>query len=109
MGHKFSEKDKKIFLKLAPESKTIISDYGHEFPFILRPISHKFSKDGNDFKRRISLLSKEELNYIVELILCDKEELCSLEEEDIFSFLDIVEKKLSLEKKNKIKDHLSIL
>lgn len=109
MSHKFSEKDKEIFFKLAPEAKTIISNNGHEYPFILRPISHKYSKDGNDFKKRILLLNKDELDYIVSLILCDKEELLSLEEEDIYSFLEIIEEKLSLEKKEEIKNHLSIL
>lgn len=103
MSRTFSEIDKKIFLKLMPEvNVALMSEFGHNYPFILRPLSHKFSKNSEDFKLRILRLNKEELNYLVDLILCDKEELNSLEEEDMEIFLDIVETKLNIETRTKI-------
>lgn len=109
MSHKFSDFDKKIFFKLAPEATSIVSKAGHEYPFILRPISHVFSKSSLDFQDRIQKLNKEEINYIANLILEDKEELRSLEEEDMISFLNIIESKISKEKKEQIKNHIGIL
>ncbi len=110
MGRTFSEYDKKIFFKLVPESNgSIRSLNGHDFPYILRPLSHRFSKDGDDFKNRISKLTKEELNYISDLILSNKEDLLGLEEEDIYSLLDIIEKKISTDKKKLILNHIGLL
>lgn len=46
MGRIFSETDIRIFTKLAPETGgNIQSGSGHAFPFILRPVSHRFAQD----------------------------------------------------------------
>ncbi|NPE28852.1 hypothetical protein HNV12_12985 [Methanococcoides sp. SA1] len=50
MGREFSDKDKEIFNKLAPENDdTHMSPMGHPYPFILRPISHKLMEDVDTF------------------------------------------------------------
>lgn len=110
MSREFSEIDKKIFNKLVPEiNSCFISEAGHQYPFILRPVSHKFSIDSDDFKNRILKLNKEEINYLSNLILSNKEELRTLNEEDIYIFLDIVEEKISSDKKKELKNHIGIL
>lgn len=110
MARVFTERDIEIFTKLAPESGgNVQSGAGHQFPFILRPISHRFSEDGEDFRNRISRLNEDDLIYLTDLILSNQEELRSLDEEDIESFLDLVSEKLSPEKKKEITNHLGIV
>lgn len=110
MGREFSERDIELFIKLAPESGgNVQSGAGHPFPFILRPISHRFARDAQDFKERINRLDAEDVEYLADLILANQEELRSLDEEDIESFLELVEKKISIEKKKEITNHLGIV
>ena len=110
MGREFSETDIRIFTKLAPESGgNIQSGAGHAFPFILRPISHRFAQDADDFKERIGRLDNKELEYLVDLILNDREELLSLDEEDFENFLNLVAERISPDKKKEIADHLGVI
>ncbi|MBQ3620775.1 MAG: hypothetical protein II940_03775 [Methanosarcinaceae archaeon] len=110
MGRIFTETDIRIFTKLAPETGgNIQSGSGHAFPFILRPVSHRFAQDADDFKNRISRLDNEEIEYLVGLILADQEELLTLDEEDFENFLDLVAERLSPEKKKEIADHLGVI
>ncbi|KXS44747.1 hypothetical protein HWN40_11765 [Methanolobus zinderi] len=110
MGRKFSETDQKIFDKLAPElSGDTMSASGHNYPFILRPISHKVAESGEDFKNRLEKLDTDELDYLVQLAMEGKEDIRSLEEEDIDSFMEIVEEKLSTEKMKELKAKLGLV
>jgi hypothetical protein len=55
MSRVFSDMDKQIFDKLAPElSGNTTSSAGHNYPFILRPISHKIAESAEDFRREWS-------------------------------------------------------
>ena len=68
MGRVFNEMDNKIFNKLAPElGGNTMSNAGHNYPFILRPLSHKIAEDGDDFRSRMNKLDKEEIEYPVHL------------------------------------------
>jgi len=70
MGRVFSDMDKQIFDKLAPElSGNTISSGGHNYPFILRPLSHQLAQSAEDFSDRMERLSVEELDYLVKLAL----------------------------------------
>ncbi|MCL2863720.1 MAG: hypothetical protein FWE54_06575 [Methanimicrococcus sp.] len=110
MGRTFSDMDKRIFDKLAPEARgSIDSGAGHPFPFILRPISHRFAESGEDFRERLSRLENEEIEYLADLVLQNKEEITSLDEEDMESFLELVEEKISFDKKREITHHLGIV
>jgi len=110
MGRVFSETDIQIFNKLAPEAGgSTDSGAGHSFPFILRPISHRFAESGEDFRERLSRLDTAEIEYLADLVLSNQEEITSLDEEDMDSFLTLVENKISSDKKREITHHLGIV
>lgn len=109
MGREFTDKDMEIFNKLAPEAGgKNISSMGHPFPFILRPVSHKFAESEEDFKERLMRLSAEEMEYLSDLAMEGKEEIRTLEDEDIDSFFEVLGEKVSPEKVEALKDKLSI-
>lgn len=109
MPREFTEKDIEIFNKLAPEAggSTISKGAGHHFPFILRPVSHKFAESPEDFRERIERLSSEELDYLVGLALEGKEDIQSLDE-DLEELVAVVEEKVSPERAKQLKDFVGI-
>lgn len=110
MSRVFSDMDKQIFDKLAPElSGNTTSSAGHNYPFILRPISHKIAESAEDFRERMERLNVEELDYIVRLALEDKEDIHSLEPEDVDTIMELVEQKISTQRMKELKQHLGIV
>lgn len=110
MSRVFSEMDKQIFNKLAPElGGNTMSSGGHNYPFILRPVSHKIAQSAEDFRDRMERLDAEELDYLVELALENKEDIRSLEPEDIDTIMELVEQKISLQRMKELKLHLGIV
>ena len=109
MPREFTEKDIEIFNKLAPEAGgTLFSrEAGHQFPFILRPISHKFAESSEDFRARLERLSPEELDYLVGLTLEGKEDVQSLDE-DLEELIAVVTEKVSPERAKQLKDFVGI-
>ncbi|WP_305064979.1 hypothetical protein [Methanococcoides sp.] len=109
MGREFSDRDKEIFNKLAPENGgTHMSPMGHPYPFILRPISHKFVEDSDDFRERLERLTGEELDYLVGLALEGEEDIRSLEDEDVDTFFELVEEKVLEERAKELRLHLGM-
>lgn len=110
MPREFTRKDMEIFNKLAPEAggKTISREAGHQFPYILRPISHKFAESAEDFRERLERLDPEELDYLVGLALENKEDVRSLDE-DLNELLEVVAEKVSPERAKELKDFLGIV
>ncbi|WP_406660115.1 hypothetical protein V7O66_09700 [Methanolobus sp. ZRKC3] len=104
MGREFTEMDIRIFNKLAPElNGNFMSNAGHPYPFILRPISHKVVESSEDFRERLERLDAEELDHIVQLAIEGKEDIRSLDEDDIDSIMELVEEKLSTERLKEMK------
>ncbi|MCZ7393315.1 MAG: hypothetical protein ABOK23_11500 [Candidatus Methanoperedens sp.] len=87
--------DKKLLAKLAPELEGATGPApGHDYKFILLPVSHKFSESPEDFANRVNKLTDEELNYLVELILKGEEDVRSLAEGDFDAMFEVIEKRL---------------
>lgn len=87
--------DKKLLAKLAPEFKGATGPApGHDYKFILLPISHKLAESPEDFANRVNKLTDEELNYLVDLILHGEEDVRSLAEGDFDALVDLIEKRL---------------
>jgi hypothetical protein len=109
MPREFTQKDIKIFNKLAPEAEgSLISrGAGHQFPFILRPVSHKFAESSEDFRKRLERLDPEELDYLVELALEGKEDVQSLDE-DLEELVAVVAEKLPPERAKQLKHFVGI-
>ncbi len=90
-----TEIDKKILSKLAPELQGATGPApGHDFKFILLPVSHRFSESPEDFAARIGRLTDDELKYLVELILLGDEDVRSLAEGDFDALVGVIEKRL---------------
>ena len=109
MPREFTRKDIEIFNKLAPEAGGSLTsrEAGHHFPFILRPISHKFAESPEDFRKRLERLNPEELDYLVGLALEGKEDVQSLDE-DLEELVAVVAEKLSPERAKQLKDFVGI-
>ena len=110
MHREFTDKEVEIFNKLAPEAGgSMNSPMGHPFPFILRPISHKFAESSEDFGNRLNRLDTEELDFLADLILEGKEEVRSLDPEDVDVLMEIIAEKVSPGRVDELKDYLGIL
>jgi hypothetical protein len=110
MPREFTKKDLEIFQKLAPEvgGDFISKEGGHPYPFILRPVSHKFAVSSEDFRERLDRLDPQELDYLVGLALERKEDIQSLDE-DLEEFLAVVAEKLPQERMRALKNFLGIV
>ncbi len=87
--------DKTILSKLAPELEGATGPApGHDYKFILLPVSHKLAESPEDFANRVNRLTDEELNYLVELILKGDEDVRSLAEGDFDAMLEVIGKRL---------------
>jgi hypothetical protein len=96
MPRELDEKDIGILKKLAPECGDLTcSGSGHMFHAILPPVSNHFSEDGADFARRISLLTDDELAYLVEKIEKGEESMGCMPVEDVEAFIHLVHDHIS--------------
>lgn len=87
--------DKKLLAKLAPELEGATGPApGHDYKFILLPVSHKFSESPEDFAARVNRLTDEELNYLADLILRGEEDVRSLAEGDFDALVEVMEKRV---------------
>lgn len=103
MPRDLSEKDIDILKKLAPECGDLTClGSGHMFHSILPPVSNHFSEDTDDFIRRISRLSDEELIYLTGLIQTGEESLGCLPVEDVQAFTQLIHDRLSPEDAQKV-------
>jgi len=110
MSREFTEKEIEIFNKLAPEAGgNLNSPMGHPFPFILRPVSHRFAESAGDFKERIMRLSADELDYLVNLALEGKEEIRSLDPDDIDAIMEVIAGKISPDRARELKEYLGLV
>lgn len=99
MARRLDERDIAILKKLAPELEELVcGGSGHEFQSILPPVSNHVASDGEDFRRRISLLENEELEYIADRIIDGSESLGCVPPEDVESLTELLEKRVSEEK-----------
>lgn len=100
-----TELDKRILAKLAPELEGATGPApGHDFKFILLPVSHRISESPEDFAARINKLTDDELGYIADRILNGEEDSHSLAEGDYDALVEVMEKRLqdkAAELKNK--------
>ncbi|MFQ6072486.1 MAG: hypothetical protein ACE5KT_07290 [Methanosarcinales archaeon] len=109
MSRELNDYDLEILKKLAPEIEERNSyPSGHQFRSILPPVSHHFAQSEEDFKNRINRLSKEELEYIIDLVFDGKERIRSIMEEDLDVFIEVVRDKISEKKVQDLKDFLGI-
>jgi hypothetical protein len=109
MTREFTQKDIEILNKLAPELQgNINSPLGHQYLFLLRPVSHRLAKSSEDFKERVLRLTDDELEYMVDLALEAQEDIRGLEDEDMYAFIDVIDERIP-HRLPAIKDFLGIM
>lgn len=98
MARILSETDIGILKKVASECEGLMcSGSGVPYRSILPPLANHYSKDAADFLRRIKLLSKPDLEYLVRLILSGEESLGCVPPEYIELFIKNVSERLGEE------------
>jgi len=96
MARTLSSRDMEILMKLAPElCDPLCPGSGHEFFSILPPVSNHVAADEKDFARRLRHLSREDLEYLVGLILDGSESIGCVTPEHIVKFAEYVADTLS--------------
>lgn len=100
-----NEQDKKILAKIAPEFEGATGPApGHDYNFILLPVSHKLSESSEDFANRVNKLNDDELNYLIDLILRGDEDVRSLAEGDFDALVELMGKRLGEDISKKLLD-----
>jgi hypothetical protein len=103
MARILSEKDLEILRKLAPElNDPVCPGSGHEFHSILPPVSNHFAEDTDDFMRRIRKLGRDEMEYLLSLILDGSESLGCMPPEDVEAFIGYIAETISPDAARKI-------
>lgn len=98
MARILSETDIGILKTVAPECEGYLcSGSGMMYRSILPPLANHYAKDADDFRRRINLLSRYDLEYLVRLIMSGEESLGCVPFEYIGVFTDTVSEKLGEE------------
>ncbi len=98
MARLLSETDIGILKTVAPECEGYLcSGSGMTYRSILPPLANHYSKDADDFLRRIKLLSRYDLEYLVRLILSGEESLGCVPFEYIGLFIGYVSETLGEE------------
>lgn len=98
MARLLSETDIGILKTVAPECEGYLcSGSGMAYRSILPPLANHYAKDAQDFLRRIKLLSRYDLEYLVRLILSGEESLGCVPFEYIELFIENVSERLGEE------------
>ena len=98
MARILSETDIGILKTVAPECEGLLcSGSGVPYRSILPPLANHYSKDAADFLRRINLLSRYDLEYLVRLILSGEESLGCVPFNYIVLFVENVSERLGEE------------
>jgi hypothetical protein len=96
MARKLGQSDIQILKKLAPElADSTCGHAGWEFRSVLPPLSQHVSTSGRDFMERLSKLSDEELNYLVDLIFEGMESLHCVKNEHVTALVEVVGTRIS--------------
>jgi hypothetical protein len=96
MARELDEKDIELIKKLVPEIADML-DSGIELEYmnILPPVANHHSRDISDFEERLQKLSAEDVKYLADKVIDGSEALSCLYPEYAEVFFTIVERTLS--------------
>ncbi|MDQ1276504.1 MAG: hypothetical protein QG610_2082 [Euryarchaeota archaeon] len=104
MARILSETDIGILKTVAPECEGYLcSGSGVNYRSILPPLANHFSKDADDFLRRIKLLSRYDLEYLVRLIFSGEESLGCIPFDYFVLFVENVSERLGKDIADQVK------
>ena len=98
MARELSPRDIEVLKKVAPECAGL-ECAGSKAPYksILPPLSNHYAKSEDDFKKRISALSDEDLDYLLSLIRTGDESLGCVQPHYMTVFLEFISEKAGKE------------
>jgi hypothetical protein len=105
MARELDEKDIELIEKLVPEIADML-DSGIELEYmnILPPVANHHSRDINDFEERLQKLSAEDVKYLADKVIDGSEALSCLYPEYAEVFFTIVERTLSEDVANRLRE-----
>jgi hypothetical protein len=96
MARKLNPRDILILRKLAPELiETTCGHAGHEFRSVIPPVSQHVSTSPGDFRKRLMMLSDDDLNYLINLIFEGMESLHCVKKEHADALIEVVGSRIS--------------
>ncbi len=95
MARELSLKDIEVLKKVAPECAGL-ECAGSRAPYrsILPPLSNHYAKNEEDFRARISVLSDDELEYLLSLIRTGEESLGCVQPHYMALFLELLAERM---------------
>ncbi len=92
MGRELDEKDIDILKKLVPEIVNFVESGRMKIDYmnILPPVANHYSRNANDFDRRLQKLSSDDVKYLADRIIDGSESVGHLPEdyaEDFFTYV----------------------
>jgi hypothetical protein len=91
MARKLKSEDLRILKKIAPELVDCTCGHaGREFRSVLPPLSQHVSNTSGDFRERLSRLSENDLDYLVNLIFEGMESLHCVKKEHVDELVEVV-------------------
>ncbi len=98
MARTLDVKDIALLKKLAPELEDLICEHA-DVPFksILPPLANHIAPDVEDFERRLSMLTADELQYLVTMIRDGAESLSCVPPSHAEVFISLVASRISPE------------
>ena len=97
MTRELDEKDIELIKKLVPEIVNFLESGRMEIEYmnILPPVANHYSRNVNDFKKRLQKLSAEDVRYLADKTIDGSEGISHLSPEYAEVFFTIVERTLS--------------
>lgn len=96
MPRELTPYDIEILRKLAPECEDLICNGSRtEFRSIIPPVANHYSTDDKDFENRLSRLTDEELEYLIEEMRSGNESVSCISPFFFSVLLDLVNQRLS--------------
>ncbi|EHQ36478.1 hypothetical protein [Methanoplanus limicola] len=98
MPRALTKKDISILKKIAPESEGLIcKGSGSPYRSILPPLANHYSKDLEDFLKRLEVLDDDEIHYLIGLIYDGSESLGCIPAEYMEGFLNFISERIGEE------------
>ncbi len=95
MARVLSKTDIRILKQCAPEfDDELCQTSGEGFRSVLPPVAIHYSRSAEDFIRRCSALSNEELAYLADLIIRGEESVCCIPPEYMMAFVDLIAERI---------------
>jgi hypothetical protein len=106
MSRELDAKDIELVKKLVPEIVNFLESGRMEIEYmnILPPVANHYSRNANDFEKRLQRLSAEDVKYLADKIMDGSESISNLDPEYAEAFFTIAGRALSEDVADKLRE-----